>query len=80
MENMKLDLRGQMCPSSLLAALRAINTHKTDLKAGRLSLTLLTDNRDSTLTIPEAVARMGYEAYVTKEDGYYRIDIRVVSA
>ncbi len=73
---MKLDLRGQLCPSSLLTALREINVHKADLKAGSLSLTLLTNNRDSTITIPEAVARMGYEAYVTKEDGHYRIDIR----
>lgn len=79
MENVKLDLRGQMCPSSLLAALREINSHKADLKAGSLALTLLTDNRDSTITIPEAVARMGYEAYVTKEDGYYRIDIRLAT-
>jgi TusA-related sulfurtransferase len=77
MENKKLDLRGQMCPSSLLAALRELNTNKAALKSGALSLTLLTDNRDSTLTIPESVVRMGYEAHVIKEDGYYRIEICV---
>lgn len=78
MENKQLDLRGQICPSALLTALREINRNKSALKSGILSISILTDNRDSTITIPESVTMMGYEAHVVKEDGFYRIDIRAV--
>jgi TusA-related sulfurtransferase len=79
MEIKKLDLRGQMCPSALLTALREINMNKVTLKAGNMNIAILTDNRDSTITIPESVVRMGYEAHVTKEEEYYRIDIRTAN-
>jgi len=68
-------MRGQMCPSALLTALREINTHKLALKSGGLTLSLLTDNRDSTITIPDSAMMMGYEVHVVKECEYYRIDI-----
>lgn len=68
-------MRGQMCPSSLLTALREINTNNSALKSGSLTLSLLTDNRDSTITIPESAVMMGYEVHVIKENEYYRIDI-----
>lgn len=75
MECKELDMRGQICPSALLMALREINRNKSDLKSGSLTLVLLTDNRDSTITIPESAAMMGYEAHVIKVEGYYRIEI-----
>lgn len=75
MDQRKLDMRGQMCPSALLTALREINANKLALKSGSLTLTLLTDNRDSTITIPESAAMMGYEVHVINENEYYRIDI-----
>lgn len=75
MENRKMDLRGQICPSSLLSSLREVNIHKESIKSGALFLTILTDNRDSTITIPESLTRMGYEVRVVKEQDYYKIDI-----
>ncbi len=75
MELKEIDLRGQICPSTLLMALREINGCKPDLRCGALKLSFLSDNRDSTVTIPEAAANMGYEVSVVKENEYYRIDI-----
>lgn len=76
MDHKLLDVRGQVCPTVLLLALREINSNKTALKSGSLMLSILTDNRDSTLTIPDSVTMMGYEARVQNEDEHYRIDIR----
>jgi TusA-related sulfurtransferase len=75
MEMKEIDLRGRVCPSVLLMALREINSFKTDLRSGTMKLVFLTDNRDSTVTIPDAAANMGYEVSVAKENEYYRIDI-----
>lgn len=77
MEQKQLDVRGQVCPTVLLLALREINLNKVALKSGTLTISILTDNRDSTLTIPDSVSMMGYEAHVQNEEDYYRIDIRV---
>lgn len=79
MELKEIDLRGQVCPSTLLMALREMNSLKPDLRSGALKLSFLSDNRDSTVTIPEAAANMGYEVSVAKEDEYYRIDIYTVT-
>ncbi|MCK4507709.1 MAG: sulfurtransferase TusA family protein [Desulfuromonadales bacterium] len=73
MKVLDMDIRGQICPSSLLLALREINLHHQELVAGQLSIVVLTDNRDATGTIPEAVHNMGIDAVVEKMDGYYRI-------
>lgn len=75
MDYKELDMRGQMCPSALLTALREMNSNKYAIKSGTMQLSLLTDNRDSTITIPESAVVMGYEADVTNENGYYRIVI-----
>jgi TusA-related sulfurtransferase len=75
MEVKEIDMRGQICPSSLLTALREINSNKMALRSGALRLSLLSDNRDSTATIPESAANMGYGVSVIKEGDYYRIDV-----
>ena len=69
----EFDIRGQICPSTLLTALREINTHKKALKNGEVLLAIMTDNRDSTTTIPESVRNMGYTVSVDKDHDYYRI-------
>jgi len=71
----ELDLRGQICPSTLLTALRETNNSKAELKAGELRLVILTDNRNSTTHINESVSAMGYCVEVIKEQDYYRISI-----
>jgi TusA-related sulfurtransferase len=69
------DIRGQMCPSTLLSALRQVNERKLELRSGGLRLRFRTDNREATVTIPDAVQNMGYEVSVTREAGYYAITV-----
>lgn len=78
MENrtLQLDIRGQVCPSTLLTTLREITRHRDDLKDGRLELVILTDNRNATVTVPQAAQNMGLLVEVGKESGSYRIHIR----
>ncbi len=69
------DIRGQICPSTLLIALKEINRHKEGLRSGEVVLLFKTDNRDATVTIPDAAENMGYGANVAKEADYYLITI-----
>ncbi|AAR34380.1 sulfurtransferase TusA family protein [Geobacter sulfurreducens] len=75
METIEFDIRGQICPSTLLTALKEINRHRTSLKNGNCVLVFLTDNRDATITIPETVRNMGYGGQVEKRNGYYVLTI-----
>lgn len=72
---LEFDIRGQICPSTLLTALREVNLHKEGLRRGEVALIFVTDNRTATGTIPEAVRNMGYEVTVARRDGAYRIVI-----
>ncbi len=71
----QIDLRGQICPSTLLIALREVNSCKAELQAAQLSLLFLTDNRSSTTHIAETVVNMGYQVQVVKHEGDYRISV-----
>jgi TusA-related sulfurtransferase len=71
----EIDMRGQVCPSTLLTALREINARAAELQRGETTLIFLADNRACTHTIPESASNMGYDAQVTKEEGCYRIRI-----
>jgi TusA-related sulfurtransferase len=71
----ELDLRGEVCPSTLLKALRQMNLMKDELKHGAAVLVIFTDNRDSTVTVTEAAHSMGYGVTVTKEEAHYRLRI-----
>ena len=71
----EIDLRGQICHSTLLTALREINANKAELRNGELRLSILTDNRSSTTHISESVSAMGYRVEVQKEQEHYRISI-----
>jgi TusA-related sulfurtransferase len=70
------DIRGQICPSTLLFTLREVNKEQQALKEEHLTLIIKTDNRNAIATISEAIASMGYAATVAKKDGYYQIEIR----
>jgi TusA-related sulfurtransferase len=72
-QTIEFDITGQICPSTLLLALREINRNITDLNSGCLRLLFRTDNRDCTNTIPEAVGNMGLRATVQKIDSGYMI-------
>lgn len=71
----ELDIRGRVCPSCLLLALREVNRHYAALSQGRVCLTVLIDSRDAIGTIPAAVRDMGLSAQVSKIGDYYRISI-----
>jgi len=72
---LEFDIRGQICPSSLLTALREINTHQEALRDRVVRLRFLTDNRDCVTTIPESARNMGYAAEVRREEGCYVIEV-----
>jgi TusA-related sulfurtransferase len=75
MNSRRVDLRGRICPSTLLSALQEVNSVKSELRAGTLSLDILSDNRSSTTHICEAVGTMGYQVAIIKEQEHYCISI-----
>ncbi|PLY11691.1 MAG: sulfurtransferase TusA family protein [Desulfuromonas sp.] len=68
-----LDIRGQVCPSTLLVALREVNNLYSVLSAGERQLHILSDNRKAIMTIPAAVENMGLKAEVKPQEGHYLI-------
>ena len=71
----EFDIRGQLCPSTLLTALKEVNKHKVELRCGSVKLLFRTDNRDCTITIPDTVTIMGYGVKVAKDADHYIIAI-----
>ncbi len=69
----EVDMRGQVCPSTLLVALNSIDLNRTELRDGTVKLLIRTDNRDATTTIPGTAENMGYHSEVMRLDGYYEI-------
>ncbi len=74
-KSVKLDLRGQICPATLLMSLKRLNEMKGELGSGASRLTILTDHRDATVTVPEAASNMGYAVSVEKQDRHYVITV-----
>ncbi len=70
-----LDIQGQICPSCLLLTLKLLNESGAQVRAGTAVLEVLTDDRQATTTIPDAVAKMGYRCEVTRDAGLYRLRI-----
>ncbi len=70
---MEFDIRGQICPATLLIALKELNRSKEQLHNGEVQLVFKTDNRDATITIPDAAENMGYAVSVQRVDDYYAI-------
>jgi TusA-related sulfurtransferase len=75
MKTIEYDIRGQICPSTLLTALREINTHQEALRDREVRLLFLSDNRDCVTTIPESARNMGYAVDVRRERGCYVIEV-----
>jgi len=71
----KLDVYGQVCPSTLLLALREVNRLQAEIHSGEVQLDIRTDNRFATATIPNAIRNMGFDAEVRKEDEGYLIQV-----
>lgn len=75
MDIVEFDIRGQVCPSTLLIALKEMNEYIDRLRECSVILSFKTDNRDAVTTIPESAKNMGYETHVVKTEGYYMIEI-----
>ena len=74
-EVIEIDIRGQICPSCLLMTLKEVNERGGRLRRGELELHVLTSDRQSTGTIPQAVTNMGYGVHVEKRGGDYEVII-----
>ena len=75
MKTIEMDIRGQVCPSSLLMALQVANKNYAEIANGLMQVVIKTDNRDATGTIPGALENMGVAAKVEKIEGYYKITL-----
>jgi len=75
MDTIEFDVRGQLCPATLLVALKEMNARAALPKKGAVKLCFLIDNRDATVTIPESASNMGYAVTVEKKEGHYCIVI-----
>lgn len=74
-DTLQLDIQGQICPSCLLLTLKALNEHGAAVRSGDKVIVVVTDDRQATCTIPEAVAKMGYQSDVSRGDDGYHIHI-----
>ena len=72
-ETITIDTCGQICPATLLIALREVNRHQKQLRSSKVSLLILTDNHDSTNRVCEAVGNMGYAVEVEDQQHHYSI-------
>ena len=71
----KMDIRGQICPSCLLLALKEVNANIGEIKRGDSEIRLLSDDRHATATIPDAITKMGLSTSVKKSDEGFEIRI-----
>lgn len=75
MEKVEIDIRGQVCPSTLLTVLNEVNRRYMELTSGQCCLVVSSDNRAATGTVPSAVKNMGLVAEVEKAGAYYVMTI-----
>jgi TusA-related sulfurtransferase len=75
MQTITMDIRGQICPSCLLLALKEVNANIGALRKQQAEVCILTDDRHATITIPEAIAKMGLSTKVDKTKSGFEIRI-----
>ena len=71
----KMDIRGQICPSCLLLTLKEVNANIEAIKRGDSEIRLLSDDRHASATIPDAITKMGLSTSVKKSDEGFEIRI-----
>lgn len=74
-QTIDIDIRGQICPSCLLLALKELNQNGPAIRAGQTELIVVTDDRQATATIPSTADRMGFGTEIKRIDGGYCIRI-----
>jgi len=70
-----VDVRGFVCPSSLLVALRELNKYRESLRTEDFTMELMVDNHDSTNRICDAVKSMGYDFQISEVGHGYCIAV-----
>ena len=73
--NIEMDIRGQICPSCLLIALKEVTNNANSIRNKETTITIISDDRHTTTTIPDAVHSMGFLANVSKTGKGYEIVI-----
>ena len=68
-----LDIRGQICPSCLLLALKEVTNNAEKIASEDFSILIISDDRHATATIPDAVNNMGFSTTVDKTEEGYKI-------
>jgi TusA-related sulfurtransferase len=71
----EMDIRGQICPSCLLLALKQVNANIQAIKQGESEIRILSDDRHATVTIPDAITKLGLTTSV--ERGSEGFEIRI---
>ena len=74
-QTVELDLRGQVCPASLLISLKKMNSMREELTSGAVALRVLTANRESVPTITDASRSMGYVVTVEHTAEHYVLTV-----
>lgn len=74
----ELDIRGHVCPASLLISLKKMNAMREELSSGEVALRILTANRESVPTITEVARSMGYAVAVEHTEAHYAILVESV--
>ncbi|MFA6147925.1 MAG: sulfurtransferase TusA family protein [bacterium] len=74
-QTVELDLRGQVCPASLLISLKKMNSMREELTTGAVALRVLTSNRESVPTITDAARSMGYAVTVEHTAEHYVLTV-----
>lgn len=74
-QTIDIDIRGQICPSCLLLALKELNCRIAEVRSGQAEIVVMTDDRQATSTIPATVGRMGFSADVARVGDAYRVRI-----
>lgn len=69
----RIDMRGQICPSTLLVAMDNLNRHARELQGGSACLLILTDNREALHTIPATAESMGYATQISNPGDHYEL-------
>ena len=72
-DKLELDIRGQICPSCLLLALKEVTGNTEKIDSRELTVHVISDDRQATTTIPDAVQKMGFSSRIDKKDDGYHI-------
>ncbi|NTV13419.1 MAG: sulfurtransferase TusA family protein [Desulfobulbaceae bacterium] len=73
----EVDMRGQVCPSTLLVTMDTLNRNAPGLQNGTIRLLIITDNREALHTIPATAENMGYITQITRTANHFEILIGI---